>query len=213
MRVFLVDDHNIVVQGLKMRLDKEPDIEVTGFALSIHDALKELRKARPDVILVDLSLGDGTGLELLHKIKTDFPFISPIILTMHDESNYAASCVKAGARGYITKDQPFETVIKAIRTVMEGELFVSENTLKQLKEEKALAGFAPLNPIEALSRREREVFRHFGEGLRPRHIAEKLNISVGTIDAHCRNIRSKLQLTNMTELIEKAADWIRQTPL
>lgn len=202
IKVFLVDDHNMIVQGLSFRFGKEEDMEICGTALFIKEALPAIEIAKPDVVISDLTLSDGNGMNLIRTLNEQQPSIKCIVVTMQDESLFACRCIRAGAMGYIMKSNPLDHVIDAVRKVIADELYVSDSVRNTLM--KVSTNPNDVGTIDSLSDREFEIFCLIGQGFRPRHIAESLFLSVGTVDAHCKTIRSKLQVENMKQLIEKA---------
>lgn len=210
IKVLLIDDHYVVVEGLSHRLSQEPDIDVCGTAMSFDTALASIEKSCPDVVLLDLSLGEESGLRLIDTLKKKKLSVNVIIYSMHDEMVYASRCMKVGAKGYVMKNKPFDNVIAAIHSVANGGTHFSQEAMKQAMQLIATGDQESELPIDLLSNREFDIFKLIGEGLRPRHIAEKLCISPGTVDSHCKNIRNKLNLDNMTSLIDKAAHWHKQ---
>ncbi len=212
-KILIVDDHAIVVEGLTLYLHQEPDFIVCGHAKNVMEGLQAVEEKRPDLIIVDLSLQNSSGLELIKSVKADNPQLPIIVLTMHDETIYAERAIRAGARGYIMKEQSFRKVIDAIRAVFRGERFISE----KVKEQLMITAIDPRkvqveSPVHVLSDREFEIFQLIGRGLRPRHISEKLNVSPGTVDSYCKRIRAKLGFVNMTEFIDYATRWLEHNP-
>lgn len=208
-KLILVDDHPIVLQGLAQILDYEDDLEVSGTASSIAEALEACRNLRPHVALVDLTLGDDSGIRLIEEMAHDFPDIKVIVLSMHDEMLYGERCLKSGAKGYVMKQDPPETVIDAIRIVMRGDRFISDNLKEKLLERFIdKSGVTDASPVEVLSARELEVFEFLGQGLSPRQIAEKINLSVKTIENYIENIKSKYSLKSSREVLIHAIKWM-----
>lgn len=208
--LYIVDDHKFVTQGLRMRMNHENDIEVCGTSSSIEETVKHLKSMQPDVIIVDLSLTDGSGMDILKQVHEHYPDIKSIVLSSHDEKVYALRCIRYGAQGYIMKSHDFDTIIEAVRTVASGGQFFSDDVKLQIKEAQDKASTSFTAAVNQLSEREFEIFKHLGKGLRQRQIADVLFISAATVNSHCKNIRSKLYLSSMDELISKALDWFRQ---
>ncbi len=204
-KVFLVDDHPIVREGLSQLINREKDLAVCGEAGDISSALQSIANCKPNVVVVDLTLESGSGLRVIENIKYDNPDLPVLVLSMHDESVYAERCIKAGARGYIMKQEPSDKMISAIRNVLDGKLYVSSDM-----EKKFLNNFVSgkardfHSPSEVLSRRELEVFQLFGEGLRKKDIAGQLNLSVKTIETYIENIKKKMNFKSIHDIIMHA---------
>ena len=206
--MLLVDDHPIVRQGMSQLLNREPDLMVCGEADSAHQALSLLKTLKPDLAILDVSLEDRNGIELLKDILVRFPKLPVLILSMHHESLYAERALHAGAKGYIMKQEAPDKVLVAIRTILGGEVYVSEKMaarmLRTLSDRRSGQG---ASPIERLSDRELEVFRHIGKGFSSSEIAAQLCISVKTIETHREHIKDKLKLPNKGELLRYAVEW------
>lgn len=207
-RILLVDDHPIVRQGLAEMIDQNPDLEVCGTAEDVHKALDILEKTRPDLVIADISLKGSNGIELLKNIKIRFPRTMVLVLSMHDESLYAVRALRAGAAGYIMKQEATEKVLTAIRKVISGEIYLSEKMEKRMMHQLVGGRIARTgSPIEDLSDRELEVFCLIGQGHGTRQIAEELHLSIKTIESHRAHIKEKLNLRNATELVQHAIQW------
>jgi DNA-binding NarL/FixJ family response regulator len=208
-QVYLVDDHPIVRQGLIKLIEQESALEVCGEAGSVAEALGEIQAQCPDIILVDISLKDSNGLELIKTIDDLGLQIPTLVLSMHDESLYAEHALKAGASGYVMKQAASNTLIQAIEKVLDGEIYVSKTMSSQmLKMAFRNGGEKQRSGTEALSLRELEVFELIGRGNSTREIAEQLNLSVKTIETYRAHIKNKLQLRSGTELMQKAIHWV-----
>jgi DNA-binding NarL/FixJ family response regulator len=207
-RVFVVDDHPIVRQGLALLIDQEPDLEVCGEAEEVHSALAAITASRPDVLLLDISLPGPDGIELLKAIRSSDPGLPVLVLSMHDESVYAERALRAGANGYIMKQEATENVLVALRRILRREMYVSDRVastmLRQLAGGPGKAGQAPL---ARLSDRELEVFRLIGEGRATRQIAEELHLSVKTVESYQAHIKEKLGLQGSRDLVQRAIEW------
>ena len=166
-----------------------------------------IARSTPDVAIVDISLKNGSGLELIKSIKAMRPPVAVVVLSMHDEALYAERALRAGARGYIMKRETAKKIITAIRQVLQGGIYVSEK-LAALLAEKFIEGHVPASPsIEQLSDRELEVFQLFGQGYETRQIAEKLHVSMKTVQAFCARIKDKLKFGSAAELLREAIRW------
>ncbi|MBU0506076.1 MAG: response regulator transcription factor [bacterium] len=209
-RVFIVDDHPIVRHGLKKIFEQEADLTVCGEAEDVATALKEIQEKAPDLIVVDLSLKNSNGLDIIKAVKTtnDIPII---VLSIHDETIYAERVLRAGAKGYVMKQEAADQLIIAIRKVMTGEIFVSDKMGKYLLQKYidggAMADF--VSPISKLSDREIEIYRLIGEGRSTRQIAEDLALSIKTVESHRAHIKQKLRLKSGTELVHNAVQWVQ----
>jgi DNA-binding NarL/FixJ family response regulator len=208
-QVYLVDDHPIVRQGLIKLIEQESALEVCGESGSVTEALAELKQLSPDVILVDISLEDSNGLELIKMVDDLGMQIPMLVLSMHDESLYAEHALRAGASGYVMKQAASNTLILAIEKVLEGEIYVSKSMSNQmLKMAFRSGGEDTRTGTESLSLRELEVFELIGRGNSTREIAEQLNLSVKTIETYRAHIKDKLQLRSGTELMQRAIHWV-----
>jgi DNA-binding NarL/FixJ family response regulator len=209
-KVLIVDDHPIVIEGLTDLINKEEDIIVCGWAKDIPQTIKAIKKLKPDIVTVDISLENASGLDLMKDIKAHFPGLPMLALSMHEESLYAQRAIKAGAKGYITKQEATKKVITAIRKVLEGRLYLSEMMKEKLL--YSLIGNDESNdassPIDRLTDRELEVFNLLGQGKATRQIAEQLCLSVKTIETYRSRIKEKLNLSSGSELLQRAFQWI-----
>ncbi|MBL8994521.1 MAG: response regulator transcription factor [Spirochaetia bacterium] len=210
-RVFLVEDHPIVRQGLTQLLNQEADLEVCGEALDAGEAFKKISEKKPDIALVDLSLGEGiSGLQLIKDLKKAGVATPVLVLSMHEESIYAERVIRAGARGYVMKAEVTDKVLGAIRKILSGDIYLSEGMVSRMVHKLAKNNMEPTETsIQILSDRETEVFHLIGSGHGTREIAGKLNLSIKTIESYREHIKEKLHLKNATELVQFAAQWIQ----
>jgi len=207
-RILVVDDHPIIRQGLALMLNREGDLVVCGEAEDATGAMLVMASARPDILIVDISLNGPDGLDLLKNIRTTHPALPVLILSMHDESIYAERALRAGANGYIMKQEATEKVLVAIRRILNGEIYVSERIAnKMLKHYITGAGGLKNSSISDLSDRELEVFRLIGEGHGTRQIAEELHLSIKTVESYQAHIKDKLSLRSARELMQHAIQW------
>lgn len=213
IKILLVDDHPLVREGVANLINQQPDFEVCGEAASEPQALELAGRVKPAVVIVDISLENGSGLELIKNIKTLHPAVVMLALSMHDETLYAERALRAGARGYLMKREAAKKVIQGIRAVLAGQLFVSEK-IAALMTEKYVGGqtAAPASPVEQLSDRELEVFQLLGRGQSTRQIADHLHVGFKTVQAYCARIKEKLKLANATELLRAAMHWNENPP-
>src|SRR6202521_2045456 len=206
--VFVVDDHPIVRQGLTLLINQESDLAVCGEAEEMHSALSAILAVRPDILIVDISLNGPDGLELLKNIRITSPRLPVLILSMHDESIYAERALRAGANGYIMKQEATEKVLVALRRILSGEIYVSDRIAnKMLKHYITGSGTLRNSSIADLSDRELEVFRLIGDGHGTRQIAEELHLSIKTVESYQAHIKEKLSLRSARELVQHAIQW------
>lgn len=207
-RIMIVDDHAIVLHGLKELINSEPDLEVTMTADSAERALEMLRKGLPDIVVTDISLPGLSGLELIKEVTLMHPGLPSLVLSMHDELVHGERALRAGAKGYLVKQEAPEKVIKAIRTVLAGGRYLSARMQSLLTQKvRGRPGKQPVSILSSLTDREQEIFRMIGLGLGTSEIAAKVNRSVKTIEAHRANLKTKLGLRNAHELNRFAANW------
>jgi DNA-binding NarL/FixJ family response regulator len=209
-RVLLVDDHPVVRQGIRAVMSQEPDLEVVGEAESAAEALRVIEESRPDLAVVDLSLKDSSGLDLIKDIRIRHPRLLVLVLSMRDEAFYAERALRAGARGYVVKEEGCGVVVEAIRKILKGQIYLSDRLASKMIG-AYVGGAAPgASPVERLTDRELEVFELIGRGLPTREIADRLHLSVKTIDAHRENLKRKLGLDSATALLKQAIEWVAQ---
>jgi DNA-binding NarL/FixJ family response regulator len=206
-RLLLVEDHPVVSRGLKELLNYEPDLQVCGIAEDATLALSQLAEFKPDLILLDLSLKGMSGMDLLREVKSRNPRQLVLILSMHDEVVYAPRALRAGAAGYVTKLETTETLVRAIRKVLAGGIYLSDALENRLIQRLVRTGETyGFDPLETLTDRELEIFHLMGDGHRNHEIARLLAISVKTLESHRSNMRSKLGLKNASELVHRAIE-------
>lgn len=206
-RVLLVDDHPVVRRGLALMIDAEPDLAVCGEADDFDQALTAVAKLAPDIAVVDISLSGRSGIDLTKELRNKYPNLLVLVLSMHDETLQAERALRAGAKGYIMKREATTSVIAALRQVLRGGIYVSDRIGARLLGKLAEAPPGVRSPLERLSDREMEIFNMIGGGASPRHIAEKLGLSVKTVEAHRENIKGKLGLASSNELIRYAVQY------
>jgi DNA-binding NarL/FixJ family response regulator len=207
-KVLIVDDHPIVRQGLAQLINQESDFVVCGDAGDIPQALQAIEESKPDVIIVDISLGHTSGIRLIEDLSHNFPELSILALSMHDESIYAERCLKAGAKGYIMKQEPPEKVVSALRKILEGDIYISDKLgTKLLHKFVTKRADTSGSPVELLSNRELEVFQLVGQGLKTRKIAEELNLSVKTVETYIDHIKKKMNFDDSRDLFLHAVQW------
>lgn len=207
-RVLVVDDHPIIRQGLGLLINQESDLVVCGEAEEATGAMHVLASSKPDILIVDISLNGPDGLDLLKNIRNLYPTLPVLILSMHDESIYAERALRAGANGYIMKQEATEKVLVALRRLLCGEIYVSDRIAnRMLKHYITGSGTVRNSSIADLSDRELEVFRLIGEGHGTRQIAEELHLSVKTVESYQAHIKEKLSLRSSRELMQHAIQW------
>ncbi len=209
-KVFIVDDHPLVRQGIGMLIDQQEDLAVCGEAGSAAEALGAMEKDPPDAAIVDLTLKDSSGLELIKDMKIRLPDVRILVLSMRDEGFYAERALRAGALGYVTKEEGRDKVIEGLRRVLSGAVYVSERIATKVM--GRLVGGpanADTSPIEQLTDRELEIFELIGGGMATREIAEKLHISPKTVDSHREHLKQKLQVDTAAELTRHAIQWMQ----
>jgi DNA-binding NarL/FixJ family response regulator len=216
IKILVVDDHPLVCDGLAELIRQQPDFEICGVAANQTDALALLESAQPTVAIVDITLENGSGIELTKRIRDLHPGVRVLVLSMHDENLYAERALRAGARGYIMKSEVSRKIVLGIRAVLTGKIFISENIANRIAQ-KSYGGPDETpeseSGVEDLSSRELEVFQLIGRGYGTRQIAETLGVGFKTVQTYSTRIKEKLQLRNATELMREAMLWHeRQTP-
>jgi len=207
-KVFVVDDHPIVRQGLRLLISQEPDLTVCGEAEEMLSALQAIDAAKPDVLVVDISLNGPDGLELLKHLRARNPRLPVLFLSMHDESIYAERALRAGANGYIMKQEATEKVLVALRRILSGEIYVSERIANNMLQHYIRGNSnVQRTRMTELSDRELEVFRLIGEGHGTRQIANQLHLSIKTVESYQAHIKEKLSLHSARELVQHAVQW------
>lgn len=206
-RIVVVEDHPIVRRGIVQLINIEDDICCVGEAETSIDAKELIKKEKPDLVLVDLSLKGGSGLELIKDLKRINSKMLIIVVSLHDENVYAERVMRAGAKGYIMKSEATESILIAIRKVLQGGLYLSSNMQTKMLN-KIVSGVNSLIPeVDRLSDREFEVFELIGKGISTRKIAEELFLSIKTIDTYKSHLKTKLNIKGSTELIQFATEW------
>ena len=207
-RIFLVDDHPLVREGLANLINRQDDLCVCGEAEDSAEAISGIAETRPDVALIDISLKNESGLELIKNLESQFPLVALIVLSMHDEALYAERALRAGARGYVMKRETTKKVLASIRRVLEGGVYVSERVVNAMA--RRLGSSAKLtagSPVECLSDRELEIFRLLGQGRTTSQIADDLHLSLKTVQAYCARAKEKFGVNSLGELLRAAIRW------
>ncbi|MBI2921986.1 MAG: response regulator transcription factor [Planctomycetes bacterium] len=210
-RVFVVDDHQILREGLRMLLDSQEDLAVCGEASSVQEGLRAILEAAPDLAIVDLSLENSNGLDLVKDLNARRPDLPVLVLSMHDEGLFAERAIRAGARGYLMKKEAGRELLSAIHTLLSGKIYLSEGRAQHVLG-AALRGRTPAagGPMDRLSDREIEVFEMIGHGTRTRDIARNLHLSVKTVETHRARIKEKLGLPDSAQLVQHAVQWVEK---
>jgi DNA-binding NarL/FixJ family response regulator len=207
-RIFLVDDHPLVREGLTNLINRQGDLIVCGEAEDSAQAIAGIAKTGPDVALIDISLKNESGLELVKNLESQFPFVALIVLSMHDEALYAERALRAGARGYVMKRETTKNVLASIRRVLEGGVYVSERVVDSMARNLSSSHKASASsPVERLSDRELEIFRLLGQGRTTSQIAEDLHLSLKTVQAYCARAKEKFGVNSLGELLRAAIRW------
>ena len=206
--VLIVDDHPIVREGLARLIAHEPDIEVCGGADNVSDALDQVASLRPDLVVVDISLRDSNGLELISELKCRHPNLRALVWSMFDEMVFAERALRAGAMGYVNKQQPIDIVLEAIRQVLDGNVYLSTKIANLLV--RRVGGISPIgqDPVRNLSDREFQVFEMIGRGLKAQEIARRIGLSVKTVETHRDRVKTKLNLRSAFEVNRYATLWM-----
>src|SRR6202790_1854262 len=207
-RVLIVDDHPIVRQGLRRVMENEDDLTVCGEAETARDARTAIKELSPDVMIADISLKQGDGIELVRDVRAHHPQLSILVLSSHDEAIYAERMLAAGANGYIMKQAASEQFLGSLRQVLDGHIYVSQAVGNNMIHKFAAGGpRMSANPIERLSNRELQILHMIGKGMSTRETAQSLNLSIKTVESHRQRIKRKLNLSTGTQLVQYAVNW------
>ncbi len=209
-RILIVDDHSLVRHGLARLLAKQPDLSVCGEAATFDEALARAEKLRPDVAIVDITLKDRNGLDLVKEFTARWPEMKSLILSMHDEVDYAGRALRAGARGYVMKEEADSIIVDAIRAALNGEVYLSPRASAHVL--KTQVGGETPGGVAGLTDREREIFRCLGQGMTTRKIAEQFDLSARTDEVHRANIKKKLGCEDAAQLLREAVRWVEINP-
>lgn len=207
-RILIVDDHPMIRTGLAAILDNEPDFETCGEAAGAIEALHLIEKTRPDLVIVDLSLEEGSGIDLIQQVQAVYTGTKVLVCSMHDECLFAERALQAGASGFINKKEATARVVEAIRAVLSGKVYLSEQMSERILRALAHKPQRASSPLEGLSNREMEIFQSIGEGLSTKEMAQKLHLSVKTIETYHGRIKNKLGLRDHPDMIRHATQWV-----
>lgn len=207
-RVLIVDDHPIVREGLRRVMENEEDLSVCGEAETARDARTAIKDLNPDVVIADISLKQGDGIELVRDVRAHHPQLPILVLSMHDETIYAERMLSAGANGYIMKQAASDQFLVSLRRVLDGNIYVSEAVGNNMIQKFASGGaHLSANPIDRLSNRELQILHMIGRGMSTRETAQSLNLSIKTVESHRQRIKRKLNLSTGTQLVQYAVNW------
>ncbi|MFK7766824.1 MAG: response regulator [Mariniblastus sp.] len=207
-KIAIIDDHPAIRDGLSTRVSLENDLEVCGGAADVVEGLALIEREQPDLAIVDISLKTGNGIDLIKQAKEKFPNLKMLVWSMYDESLYAERALRAGAMGYINKENVTDTIIEAIRTVLAGQVFLSQDmSAKVLQGMVTGKRSAERSPVESLSDRELETFQLMGQGLNTVEIAKRMHVSPKTVETYRTRIKEKIQVKDMSELMREATRW------
>lgn len=209
-RIVIIEDHPVVRHGLAGLIEDEPDFHVVGLAATADEALAKVDQLKPDIAIVDIALGESSGLDLITRLHAAAPTLYLLALSMHDESLYAERALQAGAHGYIMKKEAMDKVMTAIRRVLSGEVYISERMASRMVN-KLLDRAGPKSSLETLSPREFEVFQMIANSVGPTEIANRLRLSVKTVETHREKIKQKLGLKTGADLTRYAVKWALET--
>jgi DNA-binding NarL/FixJ family response regulator len=209
LRVVIIDDHPIVREALSNVIAQQADMRFAGEASNLPQAMELLAKERPCIAVIDLSLGEESGLDLLHAVRDKYDDVKMVVLSMHDETLFAERALRAGASAYVMKREATTALVESIRTVAAGRIHVSPKVADRLLKTVSRPRSAPRVGVETLTDRELDVFRLIGNGLGTRDVAQKLHLSVKTVETHRARIKEKLEISSATELVVRAAKWVQ----
>ena len=207
--VYILDDHQLIRDGLALLISQSEDFCIAGSSSNCADALVDISRQNPNIIIIDITLKDANGIEFIKAVSPQFPDIKYIVLSMHDENSYAERAVKAGASGYVMKQEVSDKIVSALKAVRDGEIFLSDTMKSKILSRYVSGRFGAkqLSPETSLSDREFEIFSMIADGKGSRRIAEELGISIKTVDAHKEHIRVKLEIQSGNQLVVEAVTW------
>ena len=211
-RILIVDDHSVVRHGLALLLARQGDMHVCGEAASYEEALTQLEILRPDISIVDITLKDRSGLDLIRDAGARFPGFRSLVLSMHDEMEYADRALRAGALGYVMKEEADAVIVDALHTALRGEIYLSPRASAHILRARTGGEGGAQSGVDSLTDREREVFRCLGQGLTTKKIADQFNLSARTVEVHRANIKKKLACEDAAQLLREAVRWVEANP-
>lgn len=208
IHVFLVDDHPAIREAIRDTISGTMDMEICGEASTSDEAFRTIEKKRPDVAIIDISLNDAHGLDLVQNVRAQYPDVKMVVFSMYDENVYAERAIRAGASGFLMKSEPTKTIIEAIRSVDRGEVYLSRRMASRILNKVAMGRSAePSFAIDDLTDREMAVFQMLGQGYSVQDIQERLNLSRKTIETYRRRAKEKLGFDTVSELLQYAVQW------
>jgi DNA-binding NarL/FixJ family response regulator len=209
-RIMIVDDHPALCEGLGHRIAAQPDLTVCGQAADVDEALAKIEELHPELVIVDIALKNSDGLELIKSVDKRYKHVRMLVHSMYEEAIYADRCLHAGAMGYLNKEADPNEVIKAIREIRDGRVYVSAAMTREIVSRTVKGGEPRADPMDTLTDRQLEIFRLLGEGYDSHQLAERLSISVHTVDTHRDNIKRKLKIDSASELNRRAVLWVAE---
>jgi len=209
-RIFVVDDHPLIREGLAAQLANQPNMQLCGEAEDIAEAISRIADVEPDLVIVDISLKNGNGIDLVKRLKAKDPSLVILVWSMHPENLYAERALRAGARGYVSKSKSASHIMEAVLTVLDGRTYLSPELSEKLLGRVVGGGQKEISTsgVETLTDRELETFEHLGHGLTTQQVASKMHVSRKTVETYRARIKEKLGLTNATELIQHSVQWV-----
>jgi len=210
-RIFLVEDHPVMREGYASLLNAEPDLEVCGEASSAEEAFERADGLEFDIAIVDLSLPGVNGIELIKRLRSLDTDLKVLVVSAHDEALYAERALRAGAQGYLMKHESARQFVTAVRSILDGDLYLSDALQSRLLHDRLGHGAAEASTISRLTDRELEVFEHFGRGQSTREVAEAMGLSLKTIESHRANIKQKLGIDRAAEFMQRAVLWVESS--
>jgi DNA-binding NarL/FixJ family response regulator len=206
-RVLIIDNHPIVREGLRRIIENEEDLLICAEADNAKDARSAIKERNPDVIIADIGLNQGDGIELVRDVRAHYSRLPILVLSIHDEAIYAERMLSVGANGYIMKDATAEQILHSLRRVLDGDVCVSQDVGFSMIRKSAAHGYLSSNPIDRLSNRELQILHLIGKGMSTRETARSLNLSIKTVESHRQRIKTKLNLNTGTQLVQYAINW------
>jgi DNA-binding NarL/FixJ family response regulator len=209
-RIFVVDDHPLIREGLAAQIATQPNLHLCGEAEDVGDAITRIMEAEPDLVIVDISLKNGNGIDLVKRLKAKDPSLVILVWSMHPENLYAERALRAGARGYVNKSRSASQIMEAVQTVLDGKTYISPEMSEKLLDRVVGGGQKELeaSSVEGLTDRELETFELLGQGMTTQQIASKMHVSRKTVETYRARIKEKMGLTNAVELIQHAVQWV-----
>ena len=206
-RILIVDDHPVFRRGLAELIRGHEDLTVCGEAENLPQMMEAARESKPDLVLMDIMMEGTNGIEAIKHLKSEFPSVPVLVVSMHDERAYALRALKAGSLGYLHKGASYDAIITGIRSALDGRIYLDEGVRNEMIY-KMVRGEGTASPVDVLSDRELEIFQRIGDGRNVREIADQLHLSVKTVESHCLNMKEKLHFGSRNELVRFATEWV-----